>query len=248
MERDVAFTKPILMLVLGLSTSWGFAEEPDWSHYRLVLEQVRPGTKNGVKLMKVDYAEIKRNGSLDKAYQALAAFDTGLLANRQEKLAFYINSYNILALKMVIDHWPTDSIKDAGSFFSPVWNKPAGQLAGKTVTLGAVEHEILRPLGEPRIHMAIVCASVSCPDLADQPYMAAELETQLDRQSRRFLHNSAKGLRVEDGVIRVSKIFDWFEEDFDVYGGVDKFIRRYHGALTDLPIKANIPYDWEVNG
>lgn len=244
----MSFRKLLLVWCLALSAGWASAEEPDWSQYRAVLSHVRPGVKNGVSLMKVDYAEIKRNGSLDKAYQALSGFDTGLLANRQEKLAFYINAYNILALKMVVDHWPTESIKDAGSLFSPVWDKPAGQVGGENVTLGEIEHQILRPMGEPRIHMAIVCASVSCPDLSDQPYRAAELDAQLDRQSRRFLNNSAKGLRQEEGVIRLSKIFDWFEEDFDVYGGVDKFIRRYQSTLPDLPMKANIPYDWEVNG
>jgi len=223
------------------------ADEPDWTSYQAVLTHVKPGVKHGVSLMLVDYQTIKTNGSLDKAYQELSAFRLERLSGREEKLAFYINAYNILALKMVTDHWPTESIKDAGSFFKPVWDKPAGVLAGNTVTLGEVEHKILRPMGEPRIHLAIVCASVSCPDLRNEPYIAARLDEQLDDQARRFLNNQGKGLKIKGNVIRVSRIFDWFEEDFAVYGGVSAFIKRYKADLPVLKIKANIPYDWDVN-
>ncbi|WP_305907849.1 DUF547 domain-containing protein [Methylomarinum sp. Ch1-1] len=236
------------IIVVALAIQPVAAEEPDWNDYRSVLKHVKPGLKNGVKLMQVDYAALNSDGSLEKAYRNLSAFDINHLASKEERLAFYINAYNILALKMVADHWPTDSIKDAGSFFSPVWNKPAGQLGGKTVTLGEVEHEILRKMGEPRIHMAIVCASVSCPDLRAEPYTAVRLNEQLDEQTRQFLDNSGKGLRIAGKVIQVSKIFDWFEEDFEAYGGVASFIKRYRPGLPDLRIKTNIPYDWSVNG
>jgi len=224
------------------------AAEPDWSDYRVVLNHVKPGNKNGVKLMLVDYPAIKANGSLDKAYQALAGFDPRRLSSREERMAFYINAYNILALKTVADHWPVDSIKDVGSLFKPVWDRPAGQLGGNTVTLGEVEHTILRPLGEPRIHLAIVCASVSCPDLRDEPYSAAKLASQLDDQAQRFLSNTGKGLSVGVDRIKVSKIFDWFEKDFAAGGGVAAFIKRYQPELPDLKIKAAIDYDWSVNG
>ena len=224
------------------------AEEPDWTSYQAVLNHVKSGEKNGVALMQVDYQTIKTNGSLDKAYQQLSIFKIERLSNRNEKLAFYINAYNILALKKVVDHWPTKSIKDSGSFFSPVWDKPAGSLHGKTITLGQIEHKILRPMGEPRIHLAIVCASVSCPDLRNEPYTAEKLNTQLDDQTKQFLNNSGKGLKVEKKAIRVSKIFDWFEEDFGGNEGVTKFIKRYRTDLPAFNVKANIPYDWNVNG
>lgn len=224
------------------------AEEPDWNDYRNVLQHIKPGLKNGVKLTQVDYAALKGDGSQEKTYRNLSAFDINHLIGKDERLAFYINAYNILALKMVTDNWPTDSIKDVGSLFSPVWNKSAGRLGGNTVTLGDVEHQILRKMSEPRIHLAIVCASVSCPDLRPEPYTAARLNEQLDDQSRQFLHNLGKGLRIEGSVIQVSKIFDWFEDDFEVYGGVESFIRRYRPELPKLNIKSNISYDWSVNG
>ncbi|WAK03319.1 DUF547 domain-containing protein [Methylobacter sp. YRD-M1] len=242
--------KTIIWLIAGLLFSaWSaYAQEPDWTSYQTVLKHVKPGSKNNVSLMLVDYSAIKNNDSLDKAYRDLAAFKLERLTSREEKLAFYINAYNILAMKIVADHWPTESIKDIGSLFSPVWDKPAGELGGKTVTLGEVEHSILRPMGEPRIHLAIVCASVSCPDLRNEPYLAARLDEQLAEQTRRFLNNTGKGLRVEENTMHVSKIFDWFEDDFKSQGGISAFIKRYKAGLPELILKTNLPYDWAVNG
>lgn len=244
------FNSKSLALSVGLLFWAGntLAEEPDWSDYQAVLTHVKPGTKNGVKLALVDYPAIKADGRLDKAYRTVAAFDPKRLHGRDEQLAFYINAYNILALKTVADHWPVDSIKDVGNLLSPVWDKPAGELDGKSVSLGEVEHRILRPMGEPRIHLAIVCASVSCPDLRDEPYTAAKLSAQLDEQAKRFLDNTGKGLLVDKDKIRVSQIFDWFEQDFAAAGGVDAFIKRYRPDLPDLKIKTTIDYDWSVNG
>lgn len=237
----------VLGMVLVFVTAFVHAAEPDWTDYNAVLEHIRPGNKNGVSLMLVDYKTIRDNGSLDRAYQALSAFPVANLAGREEKLAFYINAYNILALKMVADHWPLKSIKDVGSWFSPVWKRPAGELGGKAVTLDEVEHEILRPMGEPRVHMAVVCASVSCPDLRSEPFVAARLDEQLNDQTTKFLNNAGKGLRVSKETVRVSKIFDWFEKDFSGQGGVEAFVRRYRPDLPDYRLKANIQYDWEVN-
>lgn len=243
------FKMKSMLLTLGpLLWAWhAAAEEPQWSDYQAVLNHVKPGTKNGVTLALVDYPAIKASGKLDKAYEALRAFDPKRLNGRDEQLAFYVNAYNILALKTVVDHWPLDSIKDVGNLLSPVWDKPAGELGGKTVSLGDVEHQILRPLGEPRVHLAIVCASVSCPDLRNEPYTAASLSAQLDDQAQRFLQNSGKGLIVDHDQIRISQIFAWFEQDFAAGGGVSAFIKRYQANLPNLKIKPTIDYDWSVN-
>ncbi len=248
-KLEMTITKSLTLAIAPLFLVTNVvAEEPNWTSYQFVLNHVKPGIKNEVSLMQVDYQTIKTDGSLDKAYQALSSFNLERLSNRQEKLSFYINAYNILALKKVVDHWPTKSIKDSGSFFSPVWDKPAGSLGGETVSLGQVEHKILRPMGEPRIHLAIVCASVSCPDLRGEPYTAAKLNQQLDDQARQFLNNQGKGLKIEENVIHISKIFDWFEQDFENQGGVRAFIKRYREELPQTKIKANISYDWATNG
>ena len=240
--------KTLLVISLLIQSLAVFAAEPDWISYKGVLSHVKQARKNGVTLMLVDYPAIKADGSLAKAYEELSTFKLANLVNKEEKLAFYINAYNILAMKTVADNWPIESIKDVGNLLSPVWDKPAGELDGKEVTLGQIEHKILRPIGDPRIHLAIVCASISCPDLRNEPYTAARLNTQLDEQAETFLNNPEKGLKAEKENLHVSQIFDWFEDDFAAQGGAQTFIKRYKVELPDLKLKADIPYDWNVNG
>lgn len=217
------------------------------AYEKLLQRHLAPGELDGVKLMLVDYPAIVRDENYQEALKQLAQFDPAQLQTREQKLAFYINAYNLLAIKVVLDHWPVASIRDAGNWLFPVWKKEAGIVAGETVTLHQIEHEILRPMGEPRIHMAIVCASVSCPDLRAEVYQAEKLDSQLNEQSRHFLANPKKGLYLQKGSAHVSKIFDWFEEDFIDYGGVKGFVSRYAPQPVNLPIEADIPYNWNLN-
>lgn len=236
-----------LLAVLAVAAAPA-AADPDWSAYARVLERyVQPATVDGARLNAVDYAGLRTEPAFAEAVAVLERYPVARLESREQVLSFYINAYNILAIKTVLDHWPVDSIRDAGSWFRPVWKRPAGRIGGETVTLHHIEHDVLRPLGEPRIHFAIVCASVSCPDLRREPYRAAELDRQLDEQTRRFLSNPAKGLWEEDGRIRVSKIFDWFEVDFEPAGGVRAFIGRYVELTAGVPVEADLPYDWGLN-
>ena len=234
-------------LLFALNLAW--AEEPDWDLYdSLLKEVVVKGHKNGVPLNRVDYARLLSDARFQKVVEQLDRFPVSKLSGKQEKLAFNINAYNILAIKMILDHWPVSSIRDIGGLFSPVWKKTVGRIDGKNVTLHQVEHEILRPMGDPRIHMAIVCASVSCPDLRAEAFRAENLHHQLEQQTQQFVQNSAKGLRIEGNEIKVSKIFDWFEDDFDSQGGVKSFLSQYR---NDLPphgsVDADIKYDWSLN-
>ncbi len=240
----------VLKVIAGLLLANNVAaQEPDWKSYAEVLKSVKSGEKNGTPLALVDYTALKKSGLVDKVYQQISAYPVTSLKGREETLAFYINTYNILALKTVVDHWPLESIKDVGSFFKPVWGKEAGTIGGNTVSLDDVENNKIRPMGEPRIHLAIVCASVSCPDLRNEPYTAATLNKQLDEQANAFLRNDKKGLHIAKDEIKVSKIFQWFKKDFEKVGGVESFIRGYR---ADLPvayaIDADIDYDWSVNG
>lgn len=243
------FTKSLLLVAaLNLTLSaTAFAASPDWSVYAKTLQMAKAGKKHDTLLNLVDYSALKKSGQLEAAYQLIKTFPVETLANREEKLAFYINTYNILALKMALDHWPVDSIKDVGNLLSPVWKKTAGVIGGQEVSLDAIENEVLRPMDEPRIHFAIVCASVSCPDLRTEPYTATKLNTQLDDQAGLFLHNAKKGLNDDGKVIHVSKIFDWFEIDFKAVGGIEAFIRQHRSGLSKSAIKADIEYDWSLN-
>jgi hypothetical protein len=157
---------------------------------------------------------------------------------------------------MVADRFPIKSIKDAGSFFSPVWKKGAGRVAGKERTLNEIEHGILRKMNEPRIHVAIVCASVSCPDLRLEAFTADKLNEQLSDQMKSFLQSSEKGMRMDKKKNRVylSSIFKWFENDFESRGGVLKFISNYVSPEAAKELMSSgidvsyLNYNWGING
>ena len=235
-----------LLTLFAVSTQ---AAEPDWSAYGQLLKQyVSAGELEGVQLNRVDYTAWRQDPLWPQVIEQISNYPAANLQSRAEKLSFYINAYNILAIKMVLDNWPVNSIKDAGSFLRPVWRKEAGTLHGKTVTLQGVEDDLLRSMGEPRIHMAIVCASISCPDLRAEPYQAATLDAQLEEQARSFLNNPVKGAYLQDKVLHTSKIFGWFDDDFEAVGGALKFIGRYRDVPTGAELDADIDYDWRLNG
>ena len=221
----------------------------------LVKKHVRPKTVDGILINAVDYKSLKDDPGFNNLIAGLNSARLNSLKTKQDKLVFWINTYNIFAAKMVTDHYPIKSIKDAGSLFSRVWKKPAGLVGGKERTLNEIEHEILRKMDEPRIHVAIVCASVSCPDLRLEAYRVDRLNEQLDDQMKKFLKSSKKGMRIEGRGNRVylSAIFKWFEEDFESRGGVLKFIGNYVSPeiakeLRRSGIKISyLDYNWGLN-
>ena len=225
------------------------AAEPDWSRYNRILQDyVKPEKHYNTSLNWVDYSRLKKEPVFEKVVGQIENYPVTKLISKEEKLAFYINAYNILALKTVLNHWPVQSIKDAGSFIYPVWYRDAGKIGGKTVTLNEIEHEVLRPMGEPRIHFAIVCASVSCPDLRTEAYTAAELHRQLNDQAQRFLDNPSKGFIAENSQAHISQIFDWFRGDFKKRDSVKAFIRNHIKLPENIKLKTDLPYNWSVNG
>jgi len=206
---------------------------------------------------RVDYAALKGSADWQRLIDSLAASDPESLGSANARLAFWINAYNILAIDMVLRGYPVESIRDRGTWLTPVWNRPAGRVGGRKLTLHQIEHEILRPMGDPRIHAAIVCASTSCPSLRREPFRATDLDAQLYASMRRFLGDRKKGLAIDDanGRVVVSQIFSWFAEDF---GGPDSVLdyvvpfleERERNWLTiygdDAPI-AYFEYDWALN-
>jgi hypothetical protein len=204
--------------------------------------------------VRVDYAQLRSSADWKRLVVSLQRSQPAELKTRQEKLAFWINAYNILAIDIVSQNYPVDGIKDIGSFFNPVWDHTAGRIAGSNYSLGQIEHEILRPMGEPRIHGAIVCASLSCPPLLREPFRAETLDAQLDAHTRTWLSDRRKGVRIDAArnAIVISKIFDWFEEDFEASGGVLPFIRAHLAeeplaSLGDSPRVGYFDYDWSLN-
>jgi len=221
----------------------------------LLKKHVGTATIDGIVLNTLAYKNLKGDPGFKMVTEGLKTASLDDLKTKEEKLSFWINTYNILTAKVVVDNYPVKSIKDVGSLFKKVWNRPAGMVAGKERTLNEVEHEILRKMGEPRIHMAIVCASVSCPDLRKEAYTPERLDEQLDDQVKKFLEKTGKGMKI-DGKrqrIYVSSIFKWFEEDFEPQGGVTKFVSRYvspsrQKSLKDFGGKLKyLDYNWDLN-
>jgi len=242
----------VICMVLAPSSAWAF-DFKAWDG--LLKKHVGPTTIAGVRLTGVNYPAMKKDPAYSKLIADLKKFSPSKLKTNKEKMTFWINTYNIMAVKMVVDHYPVDSIKDAGGVFSSVWKKEVGVVGGEKVTLNDIEHEILRKMGDPRIHVAIVCASVSCPDLRKEAYTADKLDAQLDDQFKKFLENRSKGLQLDRGKKRVtlSKIFDWFEEDFQPKGGVLTYISRYatekdRALLKKGNLKVSyLDYNWDLN-
>lgn len=206
---------------------------------------------------RVNYKALRKDSRWPQLVKLLGKVDPKTLGSRNEQLAFWINAYNVLAIDLVASAYPIDSIKDIGSFFTPVWEHEAGKIAGRAYTLEEIEHKILRPMKEPRIHSAIVCASVSCPPLARTPFTAAQLDAELDAIVASWLANPKKGLRIDrkSKTIHISKIFDWFKEDFEASGGALGFASPHLSAEDAAWIRAHrddlsisyFGFDWGLN-
>ena len=202
----------------------------------------------------VDYDGLAAHTATLNAYLAPARhFDPETLS-RDEAMAFWINMYNAWTLKFILTKYPKiDSIKDLGSLFSSPWKKRFVKIGGKILTLGEIEHEILRVrFKDPRIHFAINCASRSCPPLLSEAYRAEILDAQLDGVTRAFI-NRASNTQFRGNRLLVSRIFKWYAGDFDP--GIASYIKRYaQGSLKEKfeivgnsPQISFMPYDWSLN-
>lgn len=123
--------------------------------------------------------------------KALSSYPLANLKSKQDKLAFYVNAYTILTIQLILDHNSKKSIKEIGGFFSGSWDQVVLKNEIGDLTLNDTEHRIIRPLGDPRIHFAVNCASLSCPDLRLEAYQSEKIDAQLDDQTQHFL--SQKG-------------------------------------------------------
>ena len=229
----------------------------DFSDWGVLLKKyVRPNKIDGVLFNAVDYSELRLDGSFSKLVNNLTLYSPQNLKSHDGKLAFWINVYNVFAVKIVADNYPVQSIKDVGGLFKSVWKLEAGIVGGKGYSLNEIEHQILRKMEEPRIHAAIVCASISCPDLSKDVFDSKNINKQLDSTMRSFLANSGKGMKVDAHGKRIflSSIFDWFEEDFKISGGVLKFVEPYIPLSYQQLLKGRsssisyMSYNWSLNG
>jgi hypothetical protein len=209
----------LLMLVSGLlAAPLAAADAFDHSYqsYRALLSSVVRGPR-------VDYADlVSRKHDLALVARELASPTARIERgwSRTERLAFWINAYNLFTLQAVADRYPirpgwfTLPPRNSIRQIEGVWTDRRFTAASRQLSLDDIEHRILRPeFKDPRVHFAINCASVSCPPLREEPYVAPRLEAQLDDAARRYL-GSSLGLRVSGTTLSVSSIFDWYGNDF----------------------------------
>lgn len=210
---------------------------------------------------RVKYAAFKRDGhSALKSYvQALEGTDVSMLG-RAELFAFWANLYNAKTIDVVLDAYPVATIKDIklgggliAAFTGGPWKAKVTKVSGVELSLDDIEHEILRPgFGDPRVHYAVNCASIGCPNLMAEAFTGAKLEAQLDAGARAYINN-ARGISVRNGVVKASSIYDWFGNDFaGIPGGVLGHAKTY----ADPALKRNLEnvtaiseygYDWSLN-
>ena len=256
------------MLLLLLTSNWVAAATFDSSYAywnRLLNSHVT--WNSGGSASTVDYAGFKaEQGKLEAFLASAATVPKATFAawSKADRNAYLINVYNAATIELVLTRYPDlKSIKDIGGLFGSPWKKDVMNLLGAERSLDDMEHDLLRgaaDFDEPRIHFAINCASIGCPALRPEAYVGSRLAAQLDDQTSRFLQDRSRN-RVDPGKgLRVSKIFDWYSEDFDKHaGGVRKFLAGYANALgldadaARLVESGTMPisytdYDWRLNG
>lgn len=173
--------------------------------------------------------------------------------SREEQLAYWINAYNAFTVKLIVDNYPTESIRDLGPALEipgirTVWHIRFFKTGGADTSLDEIEHDILRKkFDEPRIHFAINCASVSCPPLRAEAYSAEKLEKQLAEQAANFINDPSRN-RIESDRIGLSKIFKWFKSDFTKKGSLIEFLNEYSKVQIAADPKVDyLEYDWRLN-
>ncbi len=269
-----------LLSLLPYTVTFSKKEPTKFDHYHSDFNYL---LKTYVKNNEVDYKGfIKSKDLLNKYLNSLARISEKeyMLWNKNQKLAYWINAYNAFTIKAIIDNYPIKrSWTLIGLLYAPknsilqipgVWKKLEFKAMGKLVTLDTIEHQILRKdFYEPRIHMAINCASKSCPDLKSEAYTFVNLESQLEDASLKFINNYEKGLKLESNgkIIKISKILKWFGNDFDSYSktvnisdnfkdkkGVLGFIYNYTNSeeIKNIIRSSNfelmyLEYDWTLN-
>ncbi len=172
--------------------------------------------------------------------------------SKDEQLAYWINAYNAFTVKLIVDNYPVESIKNLGPsikipLVSDVWHYKFFKIGGQEFSLDEIEHSILRKeFDEPRIHFAINCASVSCPPLLNEAFETKTIDAQLDRVAKGFINSTRN--KITPDAVQISSIFSWFKGDFTKNGSLIDFLNKY----SKVKIKSNakvshLDYNWSLN-
>ena len=193
---------------------------------------------------KVDYLGFKKDLTELNAYLEWLSNSIPLETwSKDQKMAFWINAYNALTIQLIVDRYPISSIKD---IFNP-WNIKVITIANKSLSLNNIEHDVLRKMGDPRIHFGIVCASISCPKLQNEAFSTQNINRLLNKASKEFLADTTKN-NITTNSVELSKIFKWFAKDFKQEGSLIDFLNRYSDITIASDSKISFKdYNWGLN-
>lgn len=249
-------------LLLGLAQPAG-ANVPDFDHqYSAWNQALNQFAKDG----GFDYKALKKDPALLNDFlESISSLPKNEYEklDKEQKIAFWINTYNVLAVKTILDHYPLKKglswkavayPKNSIQQIPNVWDRPILKIFNEDFSLNRIEHDTLRKeFKEPRIHFALVCAARGCPPLRMEAYVPERLNAQLDDQARQFFANPEKAkYDVQEDVLHLSSILHWFGKDFEKDGGPIEFAKKYmpKAAGQKLSDKTKIKwldYDWSLN-
>jgi hypothetical protein len=195
----------------------------------------------------VDYEKIKNSPELQQkiSFQLEKLKTVKAPEGEKHKLAFWINAYNFFTIADVVNNYPITSMKEIG------WKNKHHEIGGKHYSLNEIEHNIIRPLSDMRIHFAINCAAVGCPRLKSTIFDGNRIDRQLDNAVTNALKNPLHLRRVSKDKVNTTQIFKWFSKDFKSggYEGVADFVNRFapERLRNARQIEKKIKYDWNLN-
>lgn len=220
----------------------------DHSYWTEFLGKYLVTSQAGVNLVKYYDVSSEDRAALSLYISELAAIDV-LSLEANEQLAYWINLYNALTVNLIITSEPLDSIRD----LDEPWGTPVVIVNNTELTLNNIEHNIIRPVfKDNRIHYAVNCASIGCPNLAKRAYTGASVNEMLDASARSYVNNP-RGIRVDGRRVRASKIYGWYREDFgEDEAAVLDHVRLYadedlKAALSGKKSIRSYDYDWALN-
>lgn len=257
-----ALSAAALVAACGSPSSGGLGEDSfgssgnsdeviDHSVWDNLLQEYVVEDESGVNLVDYERLESEAADQLEAYLTAMQAVDIEQYS-RDEQFAFWVNLYNAATVDVIIDNMPLDSIRDIGLLGSGPWKDDAVVVSGRTLSLDNIEHDILRPEWQDvRIHYAVNCASIGCPNLAPRAYTGAKLEEMLEAAAVAYV-NHPRGFGGEPGNIVASNIYEWYQVDWGSAEGVLDHARQYaEGPTADLLEGAteisSYNYDWSLN-
>ncbi len=209
-----------------------------------------------VDVNRFNYAEVTESDrSQLQSYLATLSATQISEFNRNEQIAFWINLYNALTVEIVLQHYPVDTIREISYslFSSGPWREKLIKVEGEALALDDIEHRILRPIWkDPRIHYAVNCAAIGCPSLQSTAYRANNTDAMLDQAAREFI-NHPRAVSISYSELRVSSLYDWFEQDFGGNAaGVIAHLNLYAGAKLRSSLRGQkrigqYHFDWTIN-